>query len=52
MGKKSLEMTGAGVDGTVAMLNKAYAFEMSTFHYFQYVANNVEGLGVTTRELF
>jgi bacterioferritin len=52
MGKKSLEIAGPGVDGTIAMLHKAYAFEMSTFHYFQYVANNIEGLGVLHEEFF
>lgn len=52
MGKKSLEIAGPGVDGTIAMLHKAYAFEMSTFHYFQYVANNIEGLGVLHQGFF
>jgi bacterioferritin len=52
MGKKALELAGPGVDGTVAMLHKAYAFEMSTFHYFQYVANNIEGLGVLHQGFF
>jgi bacterioferritin len=52
MGKKSLEIAGAGVDGTIEMLHKAYAFEMSTFHYFQYIANNIEGLGVLHQGFF
>lgn len=52
MGKKSLEIAGPGVDGTIAMLHRAYAFEMSTFHYFQYVANNIEGLGVLHEGFF
>lgn len=52
MGKKSLQLAGPGVDGTIAMLHKAYAFEMSTFHYFQYVANNIEGLGVLHQGFF
>jgi bacterioferritin len=52
MGKKSLELAGPGVDGTTVMLHKAYAFEMSTFHYFQYVANNIEGLGVLHQGFF
>jgi bacterioferritin len=52
MGKKSLEIAGPGVDGTIAMLHKAYAFEMSTFHYFQYIANNIEGLGVLHQDFF
>jgi bacterioferritin len=52
MGKKSIELAGPGVDGTIAMLHKAYAFEMSTFHYFQYVANNIEGLGVLHQGFF
>ena len=52
MGKKSLELAGQGVDGTIAMLHKAYAFEMSTFHYFQYVATNIEGLGVLHQGFF
>jgi bacterioferritin len=52
MGKKSIEIAGQGVDGTIAMLHKAYAFEMSTFHYFQYIANNIEGLGVLHEDFF
>jgi bacterioferritin len=52
MGKKSLELAGSGVDGTIAMLHKAYAFEMSTFHYFQFIANNIEGLGVLHQGFF
>lgn len=52
MGKKSLEIAGPGADGTVAMLHKAYTFEMSTFHYFQYVANNIEGIGVLFEDFF
>jgi bacterioferritin len=52
MGKKSIEIAGPGVDGTIAMLHKAYAFEMSTFHYFQYVAINIEGIGVLHQGFF
>ena len=46
MGKKSKEIAGAGVDGTIAMLRKAYGGELSAFQYFWYIAQNVEGLGV------
>jgi len=46
MGKKSLEIAGPNVDKNIGMLHRAYAFEMQTSHYFQYVANNIEGLGV------
>ena len=28
MGKKSIEIAGAGVDGTIAMLKKAYGGEL------------------------
>lgn len=46
MGRKSIEIAGPDVDKTIATLHKAYAFEMSTFHYDQYIAINIEGLGV------
>lgn len=46
MGKKSKEIAGAGVDGTIAMLKKAYGGELSAFQYFWYIAQNIEGLGV------
>ena len=36
----------------IAMLHKAYTFEMSTFHYFQYVAVNIEGIGVLHQGFF
>jgi bacterioferritin len=52
MGKKSLEIAGPNVDKNIAMLHRAYAFEMQTSHYFQYVANNIEGLGVLFEEFF
>src|SRR5918999_3122879 len=52
MGKKSKEIAGAGVDGTIAMLKKAYGVELSTFHYFWYIAQNIEGLGVLESKFF
>ena len=52
MGKKSKEIAGAGVDGTIAMLKKAYGGEASAFQYFWYIAQNVEGLGVLESKFF
>ena len=52
MGKKSLEIAGPNVDKNIGMLHRAYAFEMQTSHYFQYVANNIEGLGVLFEDFF
>src|SRR5215475_6250253 len=52
MGKKSKEIAGAGVDGTIAMLRKAYGIELSAFHYFWYIAQNIEGLGVLEAKFF
>jgi bacterioferritin len=52
MGKKSLEIAGPNVDKIIGMLHRAYAFEMQTCHYFQYVANNIEGIGVLFEEFF
>ena len=46
MGKKSKEIAGAGVDGTIAMLKKAYGGELSAFQYCWYIAQNIEGIGV------
>ena len=46
MGKKSIEIAGPDVGKTIAALHKAYGFEMATFHFNQYVAINIEGLGV------
>jgi ferritin-like protein len=42
MGKKSLEIAGPNIDKNIGMLQRAYAFEMQTSHYFQYMANNIE----------
>ena len=52
MGKKSLEIAGPNVDKSIGMLHRAYAFEMQTSHYFQYVANNIEGIGVLFEDFF
>ena len=52
MGKKSIEIAGAGVDGTIAMLKKAYGGELSAFHYFWYISQNIEGLGVLESKFF
>jgi bacterioferritin len=52
MGKKSKEIAGAGVDGTIAMLKKAYGGELSAFQYFWYTAQNIEGLGVLESKFF
>ena len=52
MGKKSKEIAGVGVDGTIAMLKKAYGVELSAFHYFWYIAQNIQGLGVLESKFF
>jgi bacterioferritin len=52
MGKKSLEIAGPGVEKNIGLLHRGYAFEMQTSHYFQYVANNMEGLGVLFKDFF
>src|ERR687891_2467018 len=52
MGKKSKEIAGAGVDGTIAMLKKAYGGELSAFQYFWYISQNREGLGVLEQKFF
>jgi bacterioferritin len=52
MGKKSIEIAGPNVDKNIGALQRAYAFEMQTAHYFQYVANNIEGLGVLFEDFF
>jgi bacterioferritin len=52
MGKKSLEIAGANVDKNIGMLHRAYAFEMQTSHFFQYIANNIEGMGVLFEDFF
>jgi bacterioferritin len=52
MGKKSLEIAGPNVDKNIGMLHRAYAFEMQTSLYFQYIANNIEGLGVLFEDFF
>ena len=51
-GKKSLEIAGPNVDKNIGMLHRGYAFEMQTSHYFQYVANNIEGIGVLFEDFF
>ncbi|NOJ31199.1 MAG: hypothetical protein DA329_03555 [Candidatus Nitrosocosmicus sp.] len=52
MGKMAKEIAGPGVEGTVQMLKKAYGAELSAFHYFWYVSQNIEGLGVLEAEFF
>ena len=52
MGKMSKEITGPGIEGTVQMLKKAYGAELSAFHYFWYVSQNIEGLGVLEADFF
>jgi bacterioferritin len=52
MGKKSIEIAGPGVAGTIAMLKKAYGGELSAFHYFWYISQNIEGLGVLESKFF
>lgn len=48
----SLEIAGPGVEGTVQMLKTAYASELSAFHYFWYVSQNIEGIGVLHQGFF
>ena len=52
MGKKSLEIAGPNVDKNIGMLHRAYAFEKQTSQYFEYIANNIEGLGVLFEDFF
>lgn len=51
MGKKNIEIAGAK-EGTIQMLKKAYAFEMSAFHYWFYVDQYVEGIGFLHSDFF
>lgn len=52
MGKMSKEIAGPGIEGTVEMLKTAYSAELSAFHYFWYVSQNIEGLGVLEQNFF
>ena len=52
MAKKSLEITGPNIDKNIGMVQRAYAFDMQPSHYFQYIANNIEGLGILFEHLF
>jgi bacterioferritin len=52
MGKMAIEIAGTEVGGTIEMLKKAYGAELSTFHYFWYIAQNIEGLGVLEQKFF
>jgi bacterioferritin len=52
MGKMAKEIAGTEVGGTIEMLKKAYGAELSTFHYFWYIAQNIEGLGVLEQKFF
>ena len=45
------EIAGTEVVGTIKMLKKAYGAELSTFHYFWYIAQNNE-LGVLEQKFF
>jgi ferritin-like protein len=48
MGKMGKEIAGTEVGGTIEMLKKAYGAELSTFHYFWYIAQNI--LANSTKE--
>jgi bacterioferritin len=52
MGKIAKEIAGTEVGGTIEMLKKAYGAELSIFHYFWYIAQNIEGLGVLEQKFF
>ena len=52
MGKKSYEIAGAGVEGTIEMLKRAYSGELSAFHYFWYISQNIEGIGFLHSDFF
>lgn len=52
MGKMGKEIAGSSVEGTIQMLKTAYAGELSAFHYFWYVSQNIEGLGVLEQKFF
>lgn len=51
MGKKNIEIAGA-TEGTIQMLKKAYALEMSAFHYWFYIDQYAEGLGFLHSDFF
>ncbi|MBS1268830.1 MAG: DNA protection during starvation protein [Nitrosopumilus sp.] len=51
MGKKNIEIAGAS-DGTIEMLKKAYSLEMTAFHYWHYIDQYVEGLGMLHSDFF
>ncbi|MGB8938549.1 MAG: ferritin-like domain-containing protein [Candidatus Nitrosopolaris sp.] len=51
MGKMAKEIAWT-VGGTIEMLKNAYGAELSTFHYFWYIAQNIEGLGVLEQKFF
>lgn len=51
MGKKNIEIAGA-TEGTIQMLKKAYALEMSAFHYWFYIDQYAEGLGFLHSNFF
>lgn len=48
MGKKSIEVVGDKAGKIVNMLRRAYADEMLAFHFYWYVAQHIEGLGLLT----
>jgi ferritin-like protein len=50
--QKSLEIAGPHIDKNIGLLPSANTFEMQTSHYFQYIANNKEDLGVLFEDFF
>lgn len=52
MGKIAKEIAGPGTEGTIEMLKTAYSAELSAFHYFWYISQNIEGLGVLEQDFF
>ena len=52
MGKIAKEIAGPGTEGTIEMLKTAYSAELSAFHYFWYISQNIEGLGGLEQDFF
>jgi bacterioferritin len=52
MDKTSKEIAIQSIDATTQILKKGYATELSAFHYFWYISQNIQGIGVLEKKFF
>jgi bacterioferritin len=52
MSKTSKEIAVQTIDAVTEILKKGHATELSAFHYFWYISQNIQGIGVLEKKFF